>query len=87
MRTKITTVYLFDELSDEAKQTAIDGTRSLNVQDFEWWDSSYESFAEAAGLFGLDIRQTRKSFVGAGNCYGSCHLFLWLLLARRWCMF
>ena len=63
MRTQTTTIYLFDELSDEAKQTALDGNRSWSVQDFEWWNSSYESFAEAAGLFGLDIRQTRKSLL------------------------
>ena len=63
MRTQTTTVYKFDELSDEAKQTAIDSNRSWNVQDFEWWDSSFESFADAAELFGLDIRQTRKSLM------------------------
>ena len=63
MRTKTTTIYLFDELSDEAKQTAIDSHRSWNVQDFDWWDSSFESFADAADLFGLDIRQTRKSLM------------------------
>ena len=61
MKTRTINIYRFDELSDEAKQTAIDSNCSWNVQDFEWWDSSYESFAEAAELFGLDIRQTRKS--------------------------
>ena len=69
MRTKTTTVYLFDELSDEAKQTAISNNRSWSVQDFEWWDYSYEAFAEAAELFGLDIRQTRKPLVGGGHRY------------------
>ena len=63
MRTKTTIIYKFDELSDEAKQTAIESARHTNVDFFEWWDSSYESFAEAADLFGLDIRQTRKSLV------------------------
>ena len=62
MRTQTTTLYKFDELSDEAKQTAIDNNRFC-VQDFDWWYSSYEFFAEAAGLFGLDIRQTRKSLM------------------------
>lgn len=69
MRTQTTTIYKFDELSDEAKQTAINNNRSWSVQDFEWWYSSYESFAEAAELFGLDIRQTRKSLVGGGHRY------------------
>ena len=69
MRTQTTTVYFFDELSDEAKQAAIDSNRSWIVQDFDWWDSSFEMFAEAAELFGLDIRQARKSFVGGGHRY------------------
>ena len=75
MRTQTTTVYKFDELSDEAKQTAIDNNRSWNVQDFEWWDFSYEAFAEAADLFGLDIRQTRKSLVGGGHRYNPTIFF------------
>ena len=69
MRTKTTTIYLFDELSDEAKQTAIDSNRYTEVEFFDWWGSSFEMFAEAAELFGLDIRQTRKSFADGGHCY------------------
>ena len=64
MRTQTITIYKFDELSDEAKQTAINSNRYTEVEFFEWWDSSFDSFAEAAELFGLDIRQTRKSLVG-----------------------
>lgn len=67
MRTQTTTVYKFDELSDEAKQTATNSNRYIGVAFIEWWDSSFEMFAEAAELFGLDIRQTRKSFVGGGH--------------------
>lgn len=63
MKTRTINIYHFDELSDEAKQTAINGNRYVDVEFFEWWDSSYESFAEAADLFGLDIRQTRKSLM------------------------
>ena len=69
MKTRTINIYHFDELSDEAKQTAINSNRSWSVQDFEWWDSSYESFADAADLFGLDIRQTRKPLVGGGHRY------------------
>ena len=36
-----TTVYTFDELSDSAKQTAISGLCTCNV-DYDWWDSTYE---------------------------------------------
>ena len=63
MRTQTTTICKFDELSDEAKQTAINSNRSWSIQDSDWWDSSFESFADAADLFGLDIRQTRKSLM------------------------
>ena len=69
MRTKTTIIYKFDELSDEAKQTAIESARYMDVEFFEWWDSSYESFAEAADLFGLDIRQTRKSLMDGTFSY------------------
>ena len=69
MKTRTINIYHFDELSTEAKQTAIDSHRSWNVQDFEWWESSFEGFAEAADLFGLDVRQTRKSLVGGGHRY------------------
>ena len=60
MKTRTITIYHFNELSDEAKQIAIESARYMDVEVFEWWDSSYESFADAADLFGLDIRQTRK---------------------------
>ena len=69
MKTRTINIYHFDELSDEAKQTAIESARYMDVEFFEWWDSSFESFAEAADLFGLDIRQTRKSLVGGGHRY------------------
>ena len=69
MRTQTTTVYKFDELSDEAKQAAIESARYADVEFFGWWDSSFDSFAEAADLFGLDIRQTRKSFADGGHRY------------------
>ena len=69
MRTQTINIYKFDELSDEAKQTAIESARYMDVEVFEWWDSSYESFADAADLFGLDIRQTRKSLMGGGHRY------------------
>lgn len=59
-------VYSFEELSDEAQEKAIDNNRYINVEHFEWWDCSYEQFAELAEMFGLDIRQTPKKY----NCNG-----------------
>lgn len=56
MRTIETTVYSFDELSEEAQQKAIDTLCSVNV-DYDWWEYTYED-AETIGLritsFGLD---------------------------------
>jgi len=50
MRTFTTThtVYKFDELSDEAKQKALENLAYTNV-DFDWWDSVYYD-AEQIGL-------------------------------------
>lgn len=57
MRTITTTktVYTFDELSETAKEKAIEKCHSINV-DFEWWENVYED-AENIGLkiSGFDI--------------------------------
>ena len=55
MRIIETKVYKFDELSDEAKQHAIESLYDLNV-DYEWWENVYED-AENVGLkiTGFDI--------------------------------
>ncbi len=43
---KITTVYQFDELNDEAKEKAREWYRS-GALDYEWWESTYEDAARA----------------------------------------
>ena len=75
MRTRTMSIYHFDELSDEAKQIAIESARYMDVEYFDWWDSSYESFADAADLFGLDVRQTRKSLMDGIFSYGPAIYF------------
>ena len=64
MKTIKTVVYDFDELSDEAKQKAINNLSDINV-DFEWWDSTYDD-AENIGLkiTGFDIG--RGCYVNGG---------------------
>jgi len=56
MRTIETKVYTFDELSEQAKQKAIESFYDINV-DYEWWEFIYEDAANI-GLkidsFGLD---------------------------------
>lgn len=52
MRTIQTTVYTFEELSDEAKETALNECREYNV-DYAW----YEQTEEDAKNVGLDVRE------------------------------
>jgi len=61
MRTIETVVYKFDELSDEAKQKAIENLYALNV-DHEWWDGTYED-AENIGLKITAFDLGRASYV------------------------
>ncbi len=44
MKTKTINLYTFDELSDEAKQTAIDNLSDINVT-YDWWQFTYEDAA------------------------------------------
>lgn len=47
MRTKVTktVVYPFDELSEDAKEKAIEGLWDINL-DYEWWESIFEDAAQ-----------------------------------------
>jgi hypothetical protein len=62
MRTKSYQVFKFDELSEEAKEKAIQNLSDINV-DYEWWDSVYDD-AENIGLkitsFDLDRNRHAK---------------------------
>lgn len=48
MKTIEISLYKFDELSDEAKQNAINELSDINV-DYNWWESTYQD-AENIGL-------------------------------------
>lgn len=48
MRTITTTVYEFDELTDDAKQKVIENLCDINV-DYDWWDTTYQD-AKEVGL-------------------------------------
>ncbi|KKN14036.1 hypothetical protein LCGC14_1000320 [marine sediment metagenome] len=66
-----TKVYKFDELSDEAKQTALDGLRE-NCHDYEWWDYIFEDAKEIGKLVGIDIDNiyfSGFSSKGDGACF------------------
>ena len=46
MRAIETKVYTFDELSDEAKERAIESNRQVNVEYWEWYESVFDIFKE-----------------------------------------
>lgn len=48
MRTFKTTVYTFNELSDEAKEKAIVAQQNINIDD-EWWDFTF-SYLQEQGI-------------------------------------
>jgi len=62
MKTKTINIYSFNELSDEAKQTAIEELYDINVN-HDWWECTYED-AENIGLkitsFDLDRNRHAK---------------------------
>ena len=69
--TVITKVYPFDELSDEAKQAALEELWDLNV-DHEWWDSDFEDIKAIATLMGIGIENvyfSGFSSQGDGACF------------------
>lgn len=61
MRDHTVTVYKFDELSEEAKEKARDWWRRGEMENGGDCETVFEDAATIADLFGLDIRQTRKT--------------------------
>ena len=79
MRTITTTVevFKFDELSDKAKEKALDHYRYFQVED-DWWDFIYED-AERIGLkiteFGLDRNRHAKGEFLLSACEVAANIF------------
>lgn len=46
MRTIETKIYRFEELSDLAKENAIDMLRFINTNDTDWWQCSFDTWRE-----------------------------------------
>jgi hypothetical protein len=70
MRTVRTKVYQFSELSEQAKQKALENLFDINVS-FDWWESTYED-ARNIGLkiTGFDIDRgsyVKGSFINDAN--------------------
>lgn len=58
--TVTTKIYLFDELSDEVKETVVKKLWELNIN-CEWWDSTYED-AATIGLKITEFEIARSAF-------------------------
>lgn len=54
MRTIETVVYSFDDLSEDAKEKAIDNVRNSNFLDYDWWDCTLEDWKHCLGIIGFD---------------------------------
>ena len=55
MRVMETNVYKFDELSDSAKETAINECREFNVNDSFWYEYIFDDTKEIAEIIGIEI--------------------------------
>lgn len=61
------TLHTFDELSDAAKERAINDCRdSPSYLDYEWWDSVFDDFIQVAEMLGIDL-DTRAVHQGNGR--------------------
>ena len=70
-RQQCTTVYKFDELSDEAKERAVEKWNE-NGLDYEWWDVIYEDAKTIGALIGITIKDISFSGFwsqGDGACF------------------
>ena len=54
MREMNVTVYSFAELSDDAKERALNAFRDINVE-FSWWEDTFDAIRTAGKLLGLEI--------------------------------
>ncbi|MDD4984362.1 MAG: hypothetical protein PHQ43_01035 [Dehalococcoidales bacterium] len=63
--TVTTTVYRFDELSDDAKEKALESLYDINVSGFDWWENVYYD-AEQIGLKITGFDLDRGSYCEGG---------------------
>jgi hypothetical protein len=72
MRTIRTKIYLFDELSKEAQNNAIENFRNINVDFCEWFDADFEGFKEdlnELGFINAEISFSGFYSQGDGACF------------------
>ena len=72
MRTIERTLFKFEELNEEQKERALNDHRHWNVENFEWWDCTFEDAKTIAGLMGIEIKDIFFSGFwsqGDGACF------------------
>lgn len=72
MRIHTTQVFNFNELSDEAKEKAIENNRDINVDYDNWYDYIYEDTKTIAGFLGFEVGNiyfTGFASQGDGACF------------------
>lgn len=63
MKTIKVNLYRFEELSDKAKQKALEAFWDINVN-HDWWDFVYDDFKQLCSYFGLTVDLERTYFSG-----------------------
>jgi len=71
MRTKETTVYQYNELSEKAKERARDWFRERNLE-YDWYESDYEALQTLGRLFGMEVDLKRTYFNGFYSQSSGC---------------
>ena len=69
-----TTVYLFPELSEAAKEKARSWYRELGPHD-EWWDAVYEDFQRICEILGIRLKTMPVRLMGGGTRAKPCIWF------------
>jgi len=72
MRTIETTVFQFDELSEEAKQNAREWYRSASAGDQFYAECVYEYAATIGDMLGIDLNQKRVTLMNGSHRYDPC---------------
>lgn len=78
MKTVQVNIYKFNELSDEAKQTAIDNLSDINTG-YEWWENVYED----AKSIGLEISSFQVDRYIQGNLLHDMQDVIHLILSNH----
>lgn len=78
-----TKVYKFEELSEEAKETALEGLSNVNVEDTDWADFIIEELVEECNKLGIEFNAD-KVYWSICNRDNHCYVDTYNL-SFNWC--